>query len=112
MSDKATVTIKGQVYDLPPLTTGQLRRHAAPLLERIRSLKDGASMEEALGTLGEQSDLLHMALQNRYPSITLEDVESMFLGDTQNAVADLIAISGMARRANEGETKAPAKRKR
>lgn len=110
---KNTVTIKGQEYVLPPLNTGQIRRHAGPLLASIQALAVSedklAAVASVPSLIGEHADLLHMALSNRYPDVTLEDVESLMFPEIQAAVAEVIRISGLMGEPGQGEAKAPAR---
>ena len=95
----ATITIKGKVYNLPPLNTGQIRYHAGPLLNAIQALTQTDDAKAAVfsvpGLIGQHADLLHMALQNEYPHVSLEDVESLTFVETQAAVEAIILASGL-----------------
>ncbi len=111
MSENPTVTIKGQVYNLPPLNVGQVRHFASPLLTRIKELSEASDQEEILSMIGDQTELLHLALTNEYPKLALADVETLFMQDIQEALVKVITRSQLAR-TNQGEAKAPAKRSR
>lgn len=104
--ERKTVTIKGQAYNLPPLSTGQMRKGAGPMLAAINalSIKDAGEAITALPEImGQHAELLAMALQNEYPHITQDDVESMIWPDLQAAVGDLLKVSGLVGR--QGEVK-------
>lgn len=103
-----TVTIQGKEYSLPPLTAGQLRRNAGPLLTAIANMSKQGSSIEAVAALpdviGQHADLLHMALKGQYHDLTLEAVESLTFGELQGAVKDLLEVSGLTGKP-EGEAK-------
>lgn len=91
--EKHTVTIKGEVFNLPPFTAGQMRRQVDPLLKATQELLAKAqgvveagepSASDALDLSVEQrrlaclqGDLVLAALQNQYPHLTLDDVETL-----------------------------------
>jgi hypothetical protein len=110
-----TITIQGKTYNLPPLNTGQIRRHAGPLLTAISTLADAKDPMAAVASvpeiIGQHADLLHMALRNEYPHVTLEEVESLQFPEIQEAVQAVIENSGLTG-PKPGEAKAPAKRSR
>lgn len=107
----ATITIKGKVYNLPPLNTGQIRHHAGPLLSAVQALSQSpdpkASVAAVPEIIGQHADLLHMALQNEYPHITLEEVESLTFAETQEAVMAVITASGMNGPQGEARPRTP-----
>ena len=96
----ATITIKDNIYNLPPLNTGQIRHHAGPLLTAIQTLSQSTDAMVAViavpELIGQHADLLHMALRNEYPDVSLEDVESLTFGETQAAVEAIILASGLS----------------
>lgn len=84
-----TVTIRGEVYTIPALTTGQVKRRW-PIF--VAALKD-------VGTLGldgiaplvtAQADLLLAALLNEYPTLVLEDIETLAAPDLGEAIEAII----------------------
>jgi len=92
MAEKHVVTIKGQAYNLPPFTAGQMRRQVDPVLQatrdiltRAQGLQEGdPNAEEVLDLTiqqrdlaRQQADLVLAALQNQYPHVTLDDVETL-----------------------------------
>lgn len=103
-----TVTIQGQAYSLPPLNAGQLRRNAGPLLTAIANMGKQGSRIEAVAALpdviGQHADLLFIALKGQHTNLTLEDVESLSFPELQEAVKDLLEVSGLTGKP-EGETK-------
>ena len=76
-----TVTIKGKIFALPPLNTGQMRRNLDPILEKIRNLQVAAEtaptdpkalFEMALQTREvqrSQAEIVAMAIGNQYPPL-------------------------------------------
>lgn len=92
MSEKNVVAIKGQVFNLPPFTAGQMRRQVDPVLQatrdiltRAQALQEGNPNNEDVLDLTmlqrdlarQQADLVLGALQNQYPHVTLDDVETL-----------------------------------
>ena len=110
-----TITIKDKTYNLPPLNTGQIRRNAGPLLVAIKALSESTDPMAAVMAvpelIGQHADLLHMALRNEYPHVTLEDVETLLFPDIQAAVQGVIENSGLTG-APQGEAKPQPKRSR
>jgi len=98
----ATLKISGKTYTLPALNTGQIRRHAVPLLERIYGMDAGGGLAGVGDVIGAHVDLLHMALKNQYPHLDLEEVETLTFPELQAAVLDLLMVSGL-RGPAEGE---------
>ena len=84
-----TVMIGGRAYEIPSLTTGQVKRDWPKFCEILASLQDRGPA--GLGILASaQSDILLLALNNRFPEITMDDVDSLDLVDLNAAVQDLI----------------------
>ena len=93
MSDVQILTLKGAVYELPPFNYGQMRRRVDPLLERtqailarIRELQERGPVDDAeylelaleqRKIAAEQAALVLAALQNRYPHLTIEDLDEL-----------------------------------
>lgn len=107
----ATITIKGKVFNLPPLNTGQIRHHAGPLLAAIQALSQSTDAKAAIcavpDLIGQHADLLHMALQNEYPHVTLEEVESLTFAETQAGVVAVIQASGLNGPQGEAKPRTP-----
>lgn len=93
MAEKHVVTIKGEAFNLPPFTAGQMRRQVDPVLKETAEILTQAqalmasadpSAENVL-TLTiqqrrvacQQAELVLAALQNQYPHLTLDDVEAL-----------------------------------
>jgi hypothetical protein len=101
MSENPTVTIKGQVHDIPPLNTGQVKKHWSRFTDALGAMETlGISGFGAL--TGAQSEILLLALQNQYPHLTMEDVETLDIADLNEATR--IVIENVAR----PKVKAPA----
>ena len=87
------VMIKGQPYNLPPFTAGQMRhlvdpvlRETADLMKQALSMREGTSLEpqDFLDlTLRQreaavaQADAVLAALKNQYQHLTLDDLETL-----------------------------------
>lgn len=94
MNSIPTVTIGGRAYEIPPLNTGQVKRHWSKFCEVLESMQQlGLGGLSALA--GAQSELLLLALNNRYPEITMDDVEALDLVDLNDAVQAV--VEGVAR---------------
>lgn len=93
MAEKHIVTIKGEAYNLPPWNAGQMRRQVDPILQGTKTLLDQAQAIQAghkfeptelldismrqRETARDQAELVLAALQNQYPHLTLDDVETL-----------------------------------
>jgi len=94
MSEKHNVTINGISYNLPPFTAGQLRRKADPAnqkaaeaikihakaIEESRSLTSEEIQKVTIlqrEVRNEYTELVLAALNNQYPELTIEDVETL-----------------------------------
>lgn len=120
--EKRTFTIKGQVMILPPFTTGQLRRHVDPLLEKNLEIQKQArqiredDIEAMQGLTVEarklqrlQADVVLMGLQNTYPKTTMEDLDD--LTPTQITTLFNLLQAVTQEGSNEpGEAAAPARK--
>ncbi len=96
------VTIKGTKYALQPFTAGQLRREASAKLASIEDLSAKLTAGEmtpgrALPDLvGNACDLVLLSLNNKYPEIALDDVESLSFSEIQAAVTSAVEASRMS----------------
>jgi hypothetical protein len=109
------LTIKGTEYELQPLTAGQLRREGSAKLaeiEQVNALLEkgeitpGAAMPRMVGSC---CDLVLMSLNNLYPGVTLEDVESLSFKDIRSGVEAVAQVTGLDA---PGEAKPQDKRSR
>jgi hypothetical protein len=85
------VAMGGEVWLIPPLTLGQLRR----LMPKVRQLTDvDASMGES--QIGVLVEIVAAALQRNYPSVTLEKVENLLdLGNAGSVLNAVLTGSGL-----------------
>ena len=92
MAEKHVVIIKGQAFNLPPFTAGQMRRQVDPVLQgtmdilgKAHALQAGEATAEAVLELSllqrdiarQHAELVLAALQNQYPHLTLDEVETL-----------------------------------
>lgn len=89
MSENPTVTIKGQVYEIPPLNTGQVKKDWPKYLAALSAAKDQGP--EGLSTLiCAHSEILLLALSNQYPHLTMEDVDLLSVTELDAAVEEVV----------------------
>jgi hypothetical protein len=97
-----TVTIQGTEYELQPFTAGQLRHQASAKLAAIDEINDQlqagtiSPMKAMPEMVGNCCDLVHLSLSNKYPDLSLEEVESLPFADIQKAVEGVAVVSGLA----------------
>ena len=88
--EKHTITLGGQVYNLPPFNAGQMRRKVDPLMQetkellaRVEGITEPTNADALDLTMCQrdiarrQAELVLAAIQNQYPHLTLEDVETL-----------------------------------
>lgn len=112
MAEVKTITIQGKVHHLPPLNTGQVRRHWPALAAIIQSM-DASDPATMIPKFGEMVDsmaaLVLAALQNQYPKLTMEDLDCLTIPELQEAIQGVIEATGMGGKP-KGEVKAPRSR--
>ena len=105
----AEIIIHGQSYELPPLNAGQVRRNWSSLAKMISHLDAGSNMDRLSGIgdlTGAKMELILVAMQNDFPEITMEDMESLFLPDIDNALIALINVTRLGKVKRETATEA------
>jgi hypothetical protein len=114
MSEPSTITLSGTVYNVPPLNTGQVRKHWPALVECLQALKSSTGVIAQAGAFGAEVDraqsVVLLALQNQYPHLTLEDLDPLLNDELQEALGKVITATGLGSKANQGEALAPASR--
>jgi hypothetical protein len=96
-----SITIDETSYELQSLTAGQLRREASAKLSAIEDLSRKLNAGEitaghALPDLvGNASDIVLLSLHNKYPEITLDQIDSLSFADLRTALEGVCEISGM-----------------
>lgn len=107
--EKKTVTIKGQVYTLPPFNNGQMRHGVDPLLLQTREVQKRAKAVEQSGTpdmdamlelsiLGreiqqKQANLALEGLRNAYPKLTMEDLDELTPNQLSTIFNEILVVT-------------------
>jgi hypothetical protein len=97
----STVTIRGTEYELQPFTAGQLRHEASEKLAEIDAINGNlqagtiSPMKAMPAMVGHCCDLVYLSLSNKYPDLTLADVESMPFTEIQKAVEGVAEVTGL-----------------
>ena len=97
----AEIILHGKFYEIPPLTTGQVRRNWANLAKLILNLDAGTDLDKLAGIgdlTGGKLDLLLIALRNEYPELTMDDLETLYLPELDQALIDLITASRLGKK--------------
>jgi hypothetical protein len=124
--EKHVVTIGGKVFNLPPFTAGQFRRLVDPVLQKARETmlkiaemdKTALKNEDLMDLTFAQreieqghADCVLAALQNQYPSLTMDDLDTLTPHRITATFNEIILITQTG--ANEpGEVMTPRPRKK
>ena len=85
----AKVMLRGQEFEIPPLTFGQIKR----LTDKINSLSQisgNLTPDQASAIL----DVVHAAMSTNYPDMTLEKMEELL--DLANLPTVVLAVMGQS----------------
>jgi hypothetical protein len=127
VAEKHVVTIKGEAYNLPPWNAGQMRRQVDPMLQETKALLEQAGIIQSgqapvpallldlsmrqRNVARAQAELVLAALQNQYPNLTLDDVETLTPARIAQVFNELLLLTCSG--SNEpGESLPPAPKKR